>query len=84
MGVIMQSFYWDCPRLENKEYRWWSLVAGQIPALSGAGFTALWVPPASIAANLGGPSLPGWSFEPMNLAVNSGVTLPVASPTSTP
>ena len=35
----------------------------------------------SRAANLVGPSLPGWSFEPMNLSVNSGVPLQVASPT---
>ncbi len=57
MGVIMQAFYWDCPRLENKEYQWWSFVADQIPTLGGAGFSALWVPPASKAANLGGPSM---------------------------
>ncbi|MFH1334921.1 MAG: hypothetical protein ABII96_00230 [Candidatus Zixiibacteriota bacterium] len=24
MGVIMQAFYWDCPKTENKEYQWWS------------------------------------------------------------
>jgi alpha-amylase len=57
MGVIMQAFYWDCPRLENKEYQWWSFVADRVPMLSRAGFTALWVPPASKAANLGGPSM---------------------------
>jgi alpha-amylase len=57
MGVILQAFYWDCPRLDHKEFQWWSHVAGQIPALRKAGFTALWIPPASKAANLEGPSM---------------------------
>jgi len=57
MGVIMQAFYWDCPRIEGKEYEWWSHVQGEIPALKAAGFTALWLPPASKAANVGGMSM---------------------------
>jgi alpha-amylase len=57
MGVIMQAFYWDCPRLEGKEYQWWNHVNGEIPWLRAAGFTALWLPPANKAANLGGPSM---------------------------
>jgi alpha-amylase len=57
MGVIMQAFYWDCPRLENKEYQWWNYIKGEIPALKEAGFTALWLPPANKAANLNGPSM---------------------------
>src|SRR5574337_765048 len=57
MGVIMQAFYWDCPRLEGKEYQWWNYVREKVPSLKGAGFTALWLPPASKAANLGGPSM---------------------------
>jgi alpha-amylase len=57
MGVIMQAFYWDCPRLEGKEYQWWNHVNGEIPWLRATGFTALWLPPANKAANLGGPSM---------------------------
>ena len=54
MGVIMQSFYWDCPKLENKEFQWWLFVKDKIKDLSGIGFTALWLPPACKAANLFG------------------------------
>jgi alpha-amylase len=57
MGVIMQAFYWDCPRIEGKEYQWWNHVKGEIPLLQTAGFTALWLPPASKAANVGGMSM---------------------------
>jgi alpha-amylase len=57
MGVIMQSFFWDCPRVDNKEFQWWNHVRGQIPALAKVGFTSLWLPPVHKAANLGGPSM---------------------------
>ncbi len=57
MGVIMQAFYWDCPRLEGREYAWWSCVTGKVTSLRKAGFTALWLPPPYKAANLGGPSM---------------------------
>ena len=57
MGVIMQAFYWDCPRVEAKEYRWWNFVKERIPSLKSAGFTALWLPPACKAANLSGASM---------------------------
>ena len=57
MGVIMQSFFWDCPRVDNKEFQWWNHVRGQVPALAKAGFTSLWLPPVHKAANLGGPSM---------------------------
>ena len=51
MGVLMQAFYWDCPKLENVEYHWWQYVKSKIPAIKKAGFTALWLPPASKAAS---------------------------------
>src|SRR5690242_17791556 len=54
MGVIMQAFYWDCPKLENKEFQWWLLVKDKIKDLRNTGFTALWLPPACKAANLFG------------------------------
>lgn len=57
MGVIMQAFYWDCPRCEGKEFLWWRHVTEQIPTLKKAGFTALWLPPASKGANIGGMSM---------------------------
>ena len=57
MGVIMQAFYWDCPKLEDKEFQWWAFLKGKIKSLSETGFTALWLPPACKAANLGGMSM---------------------------
>jgi alpha-amylase len=51
MGVMLQAFYWDCPRLEEREHRWWDLVREKLPSLARAGFTALWLPPASKAAS---------------------------------
>lgn len=57
MGVLMQAFYWDCPRLENQEFAWWNYVAVKVPSLRQVGFTALWLPPPCKAANLGGPSM---------------------------
>src|ERR1051325_2755242 len=57
MGVLMQAFYWDCPKLENKEMGWWPFLQEQIKSLQSVGFTALWLPPACKAANLNGPSM---------------------------
>jgi alpha-amylase len=57
MGVIMQSFYWDSPKLENKEGEWWNFINSKIPSLNSVGFTALWLPPANKAANLDGLSM---------------------------
>ena len=50
MGVLLQAFYWDCPRIEGKERGWWRYVAEKTPSLHDAGFTALWLPPISKAA----------------------------------
>jgi alpha-amylase len=57
MGVMMQTFFWDCPRVDGKEFQWWNYVREQIPALAKAGFTSLWLPPIHKAANLNGPSM---------------------------
>jgi alpha-amylase len=57
MGVMMQAFHWDCPRVNNREHAWWSFVREEVPALARAGFTALWLPPAHKAANIGGQSM---------------------------
>ncbi len=38
MGVIMQAFFWDCPRIEGFEYKWWERVNGELDSLSNTGF----------------------------------------------
>jgi alpha-amylase len=57
MGVMLQTFYWDCPREEGKEFQWWNYICREIPGLAKAGFTCLWLPPVHKAANLAGPSM---------------------------
>jgi alpha-amylase len=57
MGVMMQTFYWDCPREDGKEYQWWNYIRREIPGLAKAGFTSLWLPPAHKAGNISGPSM---------------------------
>ncbi len=57
MGVLLQAFYWDCPKTDNQEFTWWNYVKTKVPSLKATGFTALWLPPASKAANLGGMSM---------------------------
>ena len=57
MGVMMQAFYWDCPRDAGKEFQWWNTVRAQLPSLASVGFSALWLPPVHKGANLGGPSM---------------------------
>jgi alpha-amylase len=51
MGVLLQSFYWDCPSAEKQEGKWWDYLTTQIAAIAADGFTALWLPPSSKAAN---------------------------------
>ena len=57
MGVLMQAFYWDCPQEEDQEHAWWNFIATKLDELQSAGFTTLWLPPASKAANIGGMSM---------------------------
>ena len=57
MGVMMQAFFWDCPRADNREFQWWNYVCEQVPSLAKVGFTSLWLPPIHKAANLAGPSM---------------------------
>jgi alpha-amylase len=52
MGVLMQAFYWDCPRTSNKQFRWWDAIRQEIPYLRSAGITALWLPPACKAKDV--------------------------------
>jgi len=51
MAILMQAFYWDCPRHEKQEHTWWNFVASKVPELANAGFNALWLPPISKAYN---------------------------------
>ncbi len=57
MGVMMQAFYWDCPKTDNKEYKWWEYIQGKLPGLANVGFTSLWLPPAHKPPNIYGPSM---------------------------
>lgn len=57
MGVILQAFYWDCPKIDNKEFTWWEYVQEKIPSLAQAGFSCLWLPPAHKPPNIGGLSM---------------------------
>src|SRR4051812_11014703 len=56
MGVMMQAFYWDCPRDLAGE-TWWMHVRAAVPRLAQAGITAMWLPPVHKAGNVGGPSM---------------------------
>lgn len=57
MGVMMQAFYWDCPREDGREGQWWNYIRENVPELAKIGFTALWLPPVHKAANLSGSSM---------------------------
>lgn len=50
MGVLLQTFFWNCPSIENIQGRWWDRIAAELPGLKQDGFTALWLPPVSKAA----------------------------------
>jgi alpha-amylase len=50
MGVLMQTFYWNAPSLEGREGKWWDYLSGEVAGLAQDGFTAVWLPPASKAA----------------------------------
>ena len=52
MGVMMQAFYWDCPRVEGREQAWWDRVRLELPALAQVGFTAVWLPPPHKAGGM--------------------------------
>jgi alpha-amylase len=51
MAVMMQAFYWDCPREDNQEHNWWNFVSEHVEALGASGFNALWLPPVSKGAS---------------------------------
>ena len=53
MGVILQTFYWNCPTMEAQAGTWWTFIKSKLATIQNAGFTALWLPPASKAASIG-------------------------------
>jgi alpha-amylase len=46
----MQAFYWNCPSLEACEGKWLPTIQPQLSTLANDGFTAIWLPPSSKAA----------------------------------
>jgi alpha-amylase len=30
MGVLMQAFYWDCPKVTNQQFNWWNNIKDEI------------------------------------------------------
>ncbi len=50
MGVIMQTFYWDCPLDLPQKFQWWNFLKGKMAGLSQTGITAIWLPPINKAA----------------------------------
>ncbi|MFO7685492.1 MAG: alpha-amylase family glycosyl hydrolase [Desulfobacterales bacterium] len=46
MSVMMQGFYWNCHKSEDRVEAWWNNVKEKLPVLKRAGFTAIWLPPA--------------------------------------
>jgi hypothetical protein len=36
MGVMLQAFYWDCPKAENQEHEWWTFIKSKLPGIAKA------------------------------------------------
>lgn len=51
MAVMMQAFYWDAPVKEDKRGEWWNYLREKVPQLASSGFSSLWLPPISKAAD---------------------------------
>ncbi len=34
MGVILQAFYWDCPKAEKLEHQWWAYIKSKLPSIA--------------------------------------------------
>lgn len=50
--IILQSFFWDCPKTENKESGWWSHVEEKVPDLADTGITTIWLPPSAKSSHV--------------------------------
>jgi hypothetical protein len=45
-----KRFIGTVPKPKNREHQWWGYIKSKLPAITQAGFTALWLPPANKAA----------------------------------
>ena len=43
MAVMMQAFFWDCPKIDEQEHNWWNHVASKVEDLHKAGINSLWL-----------------------------------------
>ena len=34
MGVMLQAFYWDCPKAESREHQWWTFIQSKLGAIA--------------------------------------------------
>ena len=34
MGVMLQAFYWDCPKAEEREHQWWAFTQSKLPSIA--------------------------------------------------
>lgn len=71
-NTILQAFYWDCPREAGVEHAWWPHVERQVPALADAGFTALWLPPASKSMNSASMGYDPYDYYDLGAFPNKG------------
>src|SRR5581483_489707 len=53
-AVMLQGFYWDCPE------GWWGQLSKDAPRIGKAGFSAVWLPPAS----KGGHGISSMGYDP--------------------
>lgn len=49
---VMQVFYWDCPKFENKAGLWWQHITAQLPQLAKIGITGVWLPPSAKSSHI--------------------------------
>ena len=50
MVSCCKRFIGTVPKPKNREHQWWGYIKSKLPAITQAGFTALWLPPANKAA----------------------------------
>jgi len=42
MSAMMQTFHWDCPRKDKKEFQWWKYINEKIPEFDQRGTMPTW------------------------------------------
>ena len=78
MAIMMQAFYWDAPKHENKEHEWWNFVAERVEDLGRAQLhISLMQPvlrfPCNLLGLLGNALLSSAQTVPVQLSVRSQV-----------